>query len=64
MSQKNIKKTKERRNKVLFINGVKGVTPKRAFRFLSDDNLKRLVAACFEPKNREEIAHLVDIRIS
>ena len=46
-------KPKERKNKVLFINGVKEVTRERAFSFLSDKNLERLVAAYFEPENHE-----------
>jgi len=54
-------KLKKRKNKVLFINGVKEVTLERAFSFLSDKNLDRLVAAYFEPENHEEIARLVDI---
>ncbi len=54
-------KPKERKNKVLFINGIKEVTRERAFSFLSDKNLERLVAAYFEPENHEEIARLADI---
>jgi type I restriction enzyme M protein len=54
-------KSKQRKNKVLFINGVKEVTRERAFSFLSNKNLERLVAAYFEPEKHEEIARLADI---
>ncbi|NDY71474.1 SAM-dependent DNA methyltransferase [Desulfobacter hydrogenophilus] len=54
-------KPEGRKNKVLFINGVKEVTRERAFSFLSDKNLERLVAAYFEPEGHEEIARLTDI---
>lgn len=54
-------KPKKRKNKVLFINGVKKVTRKRAFSFLSDKNLEKLVDAYFAPENHEDIASLVDI---
>lgn len=50
-----------RKNKVLFINGVKEVTRERAFSFLSDNNLERLVAAYFEPEKHKKIANLADI---
>lgn len=55
-------KPSARKNKVLFINGVKEVTWERAFSFLSDKNLERLVAAYFETENHEEIARLADTR--
>lgn len=54
-------KPKERKNKVLFINGVKEVTRERAFSFLSDNNLEKLVGAYFEPGNHDDFARLVDI---
>ncbi|MCG2758252.1 MAG: type I restriction-modification system subunit M [Desulfobacteraceae bacterium] len=54
-------KPKKRKNKVLFINGVKEVTRERAFSFLSDKNLEKLVDAYFAPENHEDIASLVDI---
>jgi len=54
-------KPKERKNKVLFINGIKEVTRERAFSFLRDKNLERLVSAYFEPEKHEEIAHLAAI---
>lgn len=54
-------KPKKRKNKVLFINGVKEVTRERAFSFLSDKNLEKLVDAYFVPENHEDIASLVDI---
>jgi type I restriction enzyme M protein len=37
------------------------MTRERAFSFLSDKNLERLVAAYFEPEKHEEIARLADI---
>lgn len=54
-------KGSKRKNKVLFINGVKEVTRERAFSFLSDKNLDRLVSAYFEPEKHEEMARLVDL---
>ena len=54
-------KSKERKNKVLFINGVKEVTRERAFSFLNDSNLEKLVGAYFEPKHHGDLARLVDI---
>jgi type I restriction enzyme M protein len=54
-------KPKKRKNKVLFINGVKEVTRERAFSFLSDKNLEKLLDAYFAPENHEDIASLVDI---
>lgn len=54
-------KPKERKNKVLFINGVQEVSRERAFSFLSDKNLERLLTAFFEPENHEEIARLADL---
>jgi len=44
-------KPKKRKNKVLFINGVKEVTRERAFGFLSGKNLEKLVDAYFAPEN-------------
>lgn len=55
------KKSKERRKKVLFINGVKEVTRERAFSFLNDANLATLVDAYFNPDKHEDIARLVDV---
>ncbi len=56
-----MKKPEGRKNKVIFINGVKEVTRERAFSFLCDKNLERLVAAYIEPEKHEEIARLADI---
>ncbi|MGA1825723.1 MAG: type I restriction-modification system subunit M [bacterium] len=53
-------KPKERKNKVLFINGVKEVTRERAFSFLCEKNLEKLVDAYFEPGNHGDIAKLVN----
>lgn len=54
-------KPKKRKNKVVFINGVKEVTRERAFSFLTDNNLERLVSAYFKPEKHEDIARVVDI---
>lgn len=54
-------KPKERKNKVLFINGIEEVTRKSAFSFLSNKNLECLVTAYFTPEKHENIARLVDI---
>ncbi len=54
-------KPKERKNRILFINGVKEVTRERAFSFLNDANLETLVDAYFHPEQHEDIARLVDV---
>lgn len=54
-------KPKERKNRILFINGIKEVTRERAFSFLNDKNIENLVDAYFTPENHEDIARLVDI---
>lgn len=56
-----MQKPVKRKNKILFINGVKEVTRERAFSFLNNENLEKLVAAYFEPEKHEDIARLVDI---
>ncbi len=55
------RKPKERKKKILFINGVKEVTRERAFSSLNDANLQTLVDAYFHPEKHAEIARLVDI---
>ncbi len=54
-------KPRKRKNKVLFINGVSEVTRERAFSFLNDKNLDRLVKAYFGSEKDEDISRLVDI---
>lgn len=56
-----LNKPKERKKKILFINGVKEVTRERAFSFLSDKNLTKLVESYFNPSDHDDIARLVDI---
>ena len=56
-----LNKPKERKNKILFINGVKEVTRERAFSFLNENNIEKLVDAYFAPENHEDIARFVDI---
>ena len=55
-------KPKKRKNKILFINGVKKVTREGAYSFLSDENLSDLVEAYFKPNKYAAIARLVDIK--
>ncbi len=54
-------KPKERKKKILFINGVKEVTRERAFSFLSDKNLHTLAAAYSEPEKHKDIASLRNV---
>ncbi len=54
-------KSKGRKNKILFINGVKEVTRERAFSFLNDGNMEALTDAYFNPDQHEDIARLVDV---
>ncbi|MDF1690617.1 MAG: class I SAM-dependent DNA methyltransferase [Cycloclasticus sp.] len=57
----NCNKPVERKNKVLFINGVEQVTRERAHSSLSDNDLSVLIEAYFEPEKQSDIAALVDI---
>jgi len=57
----NCNKSVERKNKVLFINGVEYVTRERAHSRLSDDDLTTLCEAYFEPEKKSEITALVNI---
>lgn len=54
-------KSAERKNKILFINGVEQVTRERAHSRLSDNNLNVLAEAYFEPTKHSNITALVDI---
>ncbi|MCC3860740.1 type I restriction-modification system subunit M [Pseudemcibacter aquimaris] len=54
-------KTADRKNKIVFVNGVHEVTRERATSFLSDDNLEKLVEAYYEPEDHPDIARLVDL---
>lgn len=56
-----LQKPNSRKNKVLFINGIKEVTRERAFSYLSEKNLEKLVDAYFFPEKHMDIARLVDI---
>ncbi|MDO6533855.1 type I restriction-modification system subunit M [Alteromonas stellipolaris] len=56
----NCNKAAERRNKVLFINGVDNVTRERAHSSLSDDDLAVLCEAYLAPDKQSEITALVD----
>ena len=57
----NCNKPAERKNKVLFINGVEHVTRERAHSRLSDDDLAVLCEAYFVPEKQSDITALVDI---
>ncbi|MGP5327675.1 type I restriction-modification system subunit M [Vreelandella titanicae] len=59
----NCNKPAERKNKILFINGVEHVTRERAHSRLSDDDLTVLCEAYFNPDNQSDITALVDIDI-
>ncbi len=52
-------KSKERRNKVLFINAVNEVTRERAQSFLTDDHIQRVVAAYQTFSEEEDFAKVV-----
>ena len=54
------KKIEKRKQKIVFVNGVYEVTREHTSSFLSDDNLKKLVDACFYPEKHPDIARLVD----
>lgn len=57
----NCNKPAERKNKVLFINGVEHVTRERAHSCLSDDDLDVLCEAYFKPDNQSDLTALVDL---
>ena len=57
----NCNKSAERKNKVLFINGVEQVTRKRAHSQLSHANLGILCEAFFEPQKQNNISALVGL---
>ncbi|WP_445428009.1 type I restriction-modification system subunit M [Alishewanella sp. HL-SH05] len=57
----NCNKPAERKNKVLFINGVEHVTRERAHSRLSGDDLAVLCEAYFEPEKQSDIATLVPL---
>ncbi|MBY7886623.1 type I restriction-modification system subunit M [Vibrio fluvialis] len=57
----NCNKPVERKNKILFINGVEHVTRERAHSRLSDDDLDVLCEAYFKPDNQSDITALVDL---
>ncbi|HAS8502909.1 TPA: SAM-dependent DNA methyltransferase [Vibrio vulnificus] len=57
----NCNKPAERKNKILFINGVEHVTRERAHSRLSDDDLDVLCEAYFKPESQSEITALVGI---
>lgn len=58
----NCNKPAERKNKVLFINGVEHVTRERAHSSLSDNDLSVLCEAYFNPQEKRDIAALVDVQ--
>ncbi|MEZ9683886.1 N-6 DNA methylase [Vibrio atlanticus] len=57
----NCNKPVERKNKILFINGVEHVTRERAHSRLSDADLDVLCEAYFQPENQSDITALVDL---
>lgn len=57
----NCNKPAERKNKVLFINGVQHVTRERAHSHLSDNDLAVLCDAYFSPEKQSDITALVEM---
>ncbi|EIT7124571.1 SAM-dependent DNA methyltransferase [Vibrio parahaemolyticus] len=57
----NCNKPIERKNKILFINGVEHVTRERAHSRLSDNDLDVLCEAYFKPDNQSSITALADL---
>lgn len=57
----NCNKSAERKNKVLFINGVEHATRERAHSRLSGDNLAVLCEAYFKPESQSDIAAFADV---
>lgn len=59
----NCNKSAERKNKILFINGVEHVTRERAHSRLSECDLEVLIDAYFKPENQSDITALVDLGV-
>lgn len=57
----NCNKPVERKNKILFINGVEHVTRERAYSRLSSNDLNVLCEAYFNPGNQSDITALVNL---
>ncbi|MGS0675956.1 type I restriction-modification system subunit M [Shewanella sp. 125m-1] len=57
----NCNKPAERKNKILFINGIEHVTRERAHSHLSESDLDVLAEAYFKPGNQSDITALVDL---
>lgn len=55
------KKSQERKNKIIFINGLELVKKERNFSYLSEEHLDKLTLAFFEPENHSEIAKVVEL---
>ncbi|SGZ08070.1 Putative uncharacterized protein [Moritella viscosa] len=59
----NCNKPIDRKNKILFINGIEHVTRERAHSRLSEDDLDVLIKAYFEPEYQSHITALVDLDV-
>lgn len=57
----NANKSNDRKNKILFINGVEEVNREQAYSSLSNENLRILTQAYFEPHKQPDVTALVDI---
>lgn len=57
-----LNKPSERKNKILFINGVHEISRERASSFLSKSNLEKLAEAYLNPWKHEDVARLVDLK--
>ena len=57
----NKNKPLNRKNKILFINGVNEFTHDRKTNFLSEENLKKLVTSFFYPTENDDISRVVDL---
>lgn len=59
----NCNKSVDRKNKILFVNGVKQVTRESAHSYLSDEDLEVLTQAYFRPEERTDVTALVDVDV-
>ena len=57
----NVNKSKKRKNKILFINGVGEIMRDSAFSWLSEKNIEKLVECFNYPSQNAILANLVDI---
>ncbi|MFW9082708.1 type I restriction-modification system subunit M [Pseudomonas sp. P2757] len=57
----NCNKPTERKNKIVFVNGIDEIVRDSAFSWLSEDNISKIASCYTYPENNQEIARLVSL---